>query len=133
MEALEVEWRERIAQEEGQGWVAQGCYFLLEADRVHRDRAQVLAMGGLGLLHAYVLEKRHMMQQFAEEATIIEQTHIQMGRDIQAQAWRQVLHLESQGRDRVSSASQAHFCLTLTLLAKLHAILQEEARQPADS
>ena len=60
---------------------------------MHRDRAQGLALGGLGLLHAYVLEKRHMMQQFAEEATIIEQTHIQMGRDIQAQARRRVLHL----------------------------------------
>ena len=88
MEALEGEWRARIAQEEGQGWVARGRYFLLRADRMHRGRAQGLAMGGLGLLHAYVLEKRHMMQQFAVEATHIKQTHIQMGRDIQAQARR---------------------------------------------
>ena len=41
-----------------------------------RGRAQGLAMGGSGLLHAYVLEKRHMMQQFAVEATEIKQTHI---------------------------------------------------------
>ena len=93
---------------------------------MHRERAQGLAMGGLGLLHAYVLEKRHMMQQFAVEATNIKQTHIQMGRDIQAQARRRVLHMESQGRDRVSSASQAHHCLTLTLVAQRHAMLQEE-------
>ena len=86
-----------------------------------------MAMGGLGLLHAYVLEKRHMMQQFTVETTNIKRTHIQMGRDIQAQARRRVLHMESQGRDRVSSASQAHHCLTLTLVAQRHAMLQEEA------
>ena len=37
MEALEGEWRARIAQEEGQGWVARGRYFLLRADRMHRE------------------------------------------------------------------------------------------------
>ena len=94
---------------------------------MYRERAQGLAMGGLGLLHAYVLEKRHMMQQFAVEATKIKQTHIQMGRNIQAQARRRVLHMETQGRDRVSSASQAHHCLTLTLVAQRNAMLQEES------
>ena len=65
---------------------------------------QGIAIGGLGLLHAYMLEKQLMLQQFSMEATEITQTHIQMGRDIQAQALRQVLHMEMQGRDRVSSA-----------------------------
>ena len=68
--------------------MAQGCHFLQGADQVNRRGVQGLAMGGLGILHAYVLDKRQMLQHFSGEATEIKQTHTQMGRDIQAQALR---------------------------------------------
>ena len=127
MGALEGIWWARIVQEEGQGWVAQGCSFLQRAEQVDRRGIQRWAMGGLGLLHTHVLEKLQFMQQFALEATEIKQTHIQRGRDIWAQALCQVLHMETQGRDRVSFASQTIHNLTLTLIAQRNAMLQEES------
>ena len=52
--AMECEWRDRLAKEEGQSRAAQGCDLLQAAGR---RGLQGAAIGGLGLLHAFVRDK----------------------------------------------------------------------------
>ena len=82
--ATEGEWRERLVREEGQGWAAQGRDLLLAAETVDRRRVQGIAIGGLGLAHAYVREWRLMLQQLSVGAAGTRRTRRQSGRAIQA-------------------------------------------------
>ena len=72
---MEGEWRERLVQEDGPGWAAHGCDFLLAAETVDRRRVQGMAIRGLGLVHAYVREKQLMSQQFSAGVTEITRPH----------------------------------------------------------
>ena len=63
---------------------AQGCDFLLAAETVDRRGVQGIAIGGLGIIHAYVRERQLMLQQFSVGTAEITQTHRQLGRAIQA-------------------------------------------------
>ena len=79
---MKGEWNERLVQEEGQGWAAQGCNFLLTAETMDKRGVQGIAIGGLGLIHACVWERQLMLHQFLVGATEITQTHRQLGRAI---------------------------------------------------
>ena len=118
---------DRLLQEEGQGRAAQGCGFLLTAEAVDRRVVQGMAIGGLGLIRAYVRGRQLMSQHFSLRTAMITETRKRSGRAIQAQALRQVLDMGAQGRVRVSSTSHAIHHLLLTLLAQRSAMIQAES------
>ena len=99
---------------------------LLAAQTVDRRGVQGIAIRGLGLVHAYVRDRQPVLQHFSVRTAKITQTRRQSGRAVQAQALRQVLHMEAQGRVRVSSTSHAIHHLRLNLLTQRSTLPQEE-------
>ena len=55
---LSLEWRDRGVQEGHRRWVALGVRRVREAEAIGRRGLLTAAMGGLGLLHAFVRGKR---------------------------------------------------------------------------
>ena len=104
---MECEWRDRLAQEEGQSRAAQWCGFLQAAEAVGRRGVQGAAIRGLGLLHAFVRDKQLILQHFSVHTAMITETRRQSGRAIQVHAMRRVLQVEAQGRAWVASTSHA--------------------------
>ena len=82
--AMECEWRDRSAQEEGQSGAAQGCSFLLAAEAAGRRGMQGAAIGGLGLLHSFVRDTQLILQHFSVHihTSMITETGRQAGRAI---------------------------------------------------
>ena len=52
--SLECEWRDRVVHEERQRWVALRVSLVQDTEAVGRCGLLAAAMGGLGLLHAFM-------------------------------------------------------------------------------
>ena len=74
----------------------RGFFFIFQ-------RRQGAAIGGSGLLQAFVRDRQLILQHFLVHTSMITETRRQSGRAIQVHAMRRVLHLEAQGRAWVAS------------------------------
>ena len=88
---------------------------------------QGAAIGGLGLLHAFVRDKHLILQHFSTHTAMITEARRQSGRAIQVHAMRRVLHLAARGRAWVTTTSHAMHHLLLTLLIQRRALVQLES------
>ena len=84
-------------------------------------------MGGLELLHAFVRDKRLILQPATAHANMIAEGRCQAGRAIQVCATRHVLHTEAQGRSQVASTSHALHEMLLSFTTRRRALILVEA------
>ena len=91
---LECECRDRVVREGRQRWVALGVSQVREAEATGRRGLQTAAMGGLGLLQAFVRGEHLILQHAAAHGNTVAGAHQQAARAIQVRATQHVLHTE---------------------------------------
>ena len=99
--SLECEWRDRVLREERQRWVALGVSRVREAEAIGRRGLLTAAMGGLGLLQAFVRGKRLILQHATAHVNVMAEAQLEPFRCVPpgtSDTWRPEAGCTSQRR-----------------------------------
>ena len=116
-----------MVREERQRWVALGMSHVLEAKVIGRRGLLTTAMGGLGLLHAFVRVKHLILQHATTHVKMMAEAQPQAARTIQMRVTRHVLHTEARGRAHIATTSLAWHSIFIEYLAHRKAFVFEDA------
>ena len=94
--------RDRLVQEENQRRVVLGVSFVRASEAAGRRGLLNVPTGGLGLLHAFVRDKRLMLQHATAHANMTTEARRQAARAIWVRATRHILDMEARGRAQVA-------------------------------